>query len=102
MAAHELRDYLEIGNIKNSVNYPDTSLPHSGDYRICVLHRNMPGIVAKLATVVADEKLNIANMINRSKGDYACTIIEINGTLPESSVQKIREVENVIRVRIIE
>ena len=102
MAAHQLRDYLELGNIHNSVNYPEASLPHSGDYRICVLHRNMPGIVAKLTTVVADEKLNIANMVNKSKGDYACTIIEINGALPESSVKKIYEVENIIRVRIIE
>ena len=102
MAAHQLRDYLELGNIHNSVNYPEASLPHSGDYRICVLHRNMPGIVAKLTTVVADEKLNIANMVNKSKGDYACTIIEINGSLPESSVKKIYEVENIIRVRIIE
>ena len=102
MAAHQLRDYLELGNIRNSVNYPEAYLPHSGDYRICVLHKNTPGIVAKLTTVVADEKLNIANMVNKSKGDYACTIIEINGSLPESSVQKICEVDNIIRVRIIE
>lgn len=102
MAAHQLRDYLELGNIHNSVNYPEASLPHSGDYRICVLHRNTPGIVAKLTGVVAEEKLNIANMVNKSKGDYACTIIEINGSLPESSVKKIYEVENIIRVRIIE
>ena len=101
MAAHEIRDYLERGNIKNSVNYPDASLPHSGDYRMCVLHKNTPGIVAKLTTVVADEKLNIANMVNRSKGDYACTIVEINGTLPESSVKKVELLDNVIRVRII-
>ncbi|MBO4869871.1 MAG: phosphoglycerate dehydrogenase [Clostridia bacterium] len=102
MAAHELRDYLENGNIKNSVNFPDASLPHSGDYRLCVLHKNTPGIVAQLATVVADEKLNIANMVNRSRGDNAYTIIEINGSLPQSSVDKVNSLENIIRTRVIE
>lgn len=102
MAAHEIRDYLENGNIKNSVNYPDASLPHSGDYRLCVMHRNEPGIVAQLATVVADEKLNIANMINKSKGNYAYTIIEINGALPQSSVDKVASLANIIRTRVIQ
>ena len=102
MAAHELKDYIENGNIKNSVNFPDASLPQSGDYRLCVLHKNEPGIVAKLATVVADEKLNIANMINKSKGEYAYTIIEINGSLPKTSVEKVASLENIIRTRVIE
>ena len=102
MAAHELRDYIENGNIKNSVNYPDASLPHSGDYRLCVLHKNTPGIVAQLATVVADEKLNIENMVNKSKGDYAYTIIEIKGALPQSSVEKVAKLDNIIRTRVIE
>ena len=102
MAAHELRDYIENGNITNSVNYPDASLPHSGDYRLCVLHKNTPGIVAQLATVVADEKLNIENMVNKSKGDYAYTIIEIKGALPQSSVDKVATLENIIRIRVIE
>ena len=102
MAAHELKDYIENGNITNSVNYPDASLPHSGDYRLCVLHKNTPGIVAQLATVVADEKLNIENMVNKSKGDYAYTIIEIKGALPQSSVDKVATLENIIRIRVIE
>ena len=102
MAAHELKDYIENGNITNSVNYPDASLPHSGDYRLCVLHKNTPGIVAQLATVVADEKLNIENMVNKSKGDYAYTIIEIKGALPQSSVEKVAKLDNIIRTRVIE
>ena len=77
-------------------------LPHSGDYRLCVLHKNIPGIVAQLTTVVADEKLNIANMVNKSKGDNAYTIIEINGALPQSSVEKIASLDNIIRTRVIE
>ncbi|MBO4422142.1 MAG: phosphoglycerate dehydrogenase [Clostridia bacterium] len=102
MAAHELKDYIENGNITNSVNFPDASLPHSGDYRLCVLHRNIPGIVAQLATAVADEKLNIANMVNKSRGDYAYTIIEINGALPQASVDKIQGLDDIIRIRVIE
>ena len=67
-----------------------------------MLHKNEPGIVAKLATVVADEKLNIANMINKSKGEYAYTIIEINGSLPKTSVEKVASLDNIIRTRVIE
>ena len=96
------RNIIENGNIKNSVNFPDASLPHSGDYRLCVLHKNTPGIVAQLATVVADEKLNIETMVNTSKGDYAYTIIEIKGALPQSSVDKVAKLENIIRIRVIE
>lgn len=101
MAAHQLVDFIENGNIKNSVNYPDVVLPHSGDYRLCVFHKNIPGMVAQLAGAVAEEKLNISNMINKSRGEYAYTVLEINGTLPEKSVQRVKDIEGVIRTRVI-
>lgn len=101
MASHELVDFIENGNIKNSVNYPDVVLPHSGDFRLCVFHHNIPGMVAQLAGAVAEEKLNISNMINKSRGQYAYTVLEINGELPEKSVARVRQLEGVVRTRVI-
>lgn len=101
MASHELMDFIENGNIKNSVNYPEAYLPHSGDYRLCVYHKNVPGMVARLAAAVAEENLNIENMVNKSKGDYAYTIIEINGDLPDDSVARVASIDSVIKTRVI-
>lgn len=101
MAANELDEYLENGNIKNSVNFPNASMPHDGDIRICVMHMNNPGILSKVSAVVADLNLNIENMLNRSKGDYAYTIIEVNGDVPDGTVEKLKSIADIIRVRVI-
>ena len=101
MAAHELTEYLENGNIKNSVNYPNTSMPHDGDARICIMHRNKAGMLSNISTAVAAEGINIENMINRSKGDYAYTIVEIIGEIPQSVVDKLGTLEDIIRIRVI-
>ena len=101
MAAKELIEYLENGNIKNSVNFPNTSMPHSGDARICVLHRNKAGVISELTSVLAADGINIENMINRSKGDYAYTIAEITGAIPDSMSDKVSALADVLRVRII-
>lgn len=100
MAAQELREYLECGNIKNSVNFPNAAMPHSGDHRICVLHRNVPTIISQLSTLVGEDGINIENMLNRSKKEYAYTIMEIKGSAPESSVEKMRAVDGVLRVNL--
>ena len=101
MSARQVADFLENGNIKNSVNYPDVVLPESGEYRLCVLHKNIPGIVAQLAGAVANEGLNISNMINKSRGDYAYTVIEISGELPDHAVEAVSLINGVIRTRAI-
>ncbi len=100
MAARELREYLENGNIKNSVNFPNASMPHSGDHRICVLHRNIPNILSQISSAVAQEGVNIENMLNRSKKEFAYTIMEINGDIPMASVERIREIDGVCRVNL--
>ena len=97
MAAKQLVDFLEKGNIVNSVNYPNVSLPHTADNRICVMHKNIPGVIANLTTVLSDNKLNIENMANGSKGDYAYTIIEVNGNLPAEVLGAIGALEGVIK-----
>ena len=102
MAARELDDYLRFGNITNSVNFPAVSMPHSGDARICVLHANIPATIAKITTALSDQAINIENMINKSKGDNAYTLAEINGAVPAATVEKIAAIEGVRRVRVIQ
>lgn len=101
MAAHELIDFLECGNIKNSVNYPDVVLPHNGDYRMCVFHKNIPSMLTQISSAISDEKINIENFINKSKKDYAYTVVEINGELPDSVVDAVKSIDGVIKVNII-
>ena len=100
MAAEELVEFLTNGNIRNSVNYPNASMPHDGDARICIMHKNLPGTLSAISSALADEKLNIENMLNRSRGNYAYTIIEIIGQIPQTVADRLSGIENVIRVNI--
>lgn len=100
MAAHELIEYLENGNITNSVNFPNASLPHNGDVRICLMHKNVPAVIKQISAIVADEGINIENMINCSKKEYAYTILEITGTIPDDITEKLGAVEEMIRINI--
>lgn len=102
MAAHELDDYLRFGNIKNSVNFPNVSMPHSGDVRICLLHSNVPSIISQITAALSEQHINIENMINKSKGDNAYTLLEINGSVSDSTVAKIKSIEGMYRVRVIQ
>ena len=101
MAVRELMEYLEKGNIKNSVNFPNVELPHSGDTRICIMHRNVAGVLSKISTALADASINIENMINRSRGNYAYTIVETIGQVPEEALSKLYTLEEMIRIRVI-
>ena len=101
MAANELVDYLELGNIKNSVNFPAASLPYGGGTRVCVLHKNVPAVISQLTTVLSDAGLNIANMVNASKKDNAYTLMEVEGNVSDDLVSKLSGVESVVRVRVI-
>ena len=101
MAARELKDFIESGNIKNSVNFPEAVIPHTGDVRLCIFHKNVPAMVAQISTILSDGKINIENMVNCSNNDNAYTLIEVNGELPDSMVEKIKALENITRVRVI-
>lgn len=101
MAANELIDYIESGNIRNSVNYPNASMPHDGDARICVMHKNIPNMLSQISSSVSSKGINIENMINRSKKDYAYTILEIGGEIPATIADEVASIEGVIRVRVI-
>lgn len=101
MAARELIDFLENGNIKNSVNMPAVSCPRTGGARICVVHRNIPNIISQLSALVSSKNVNIENMLNKSRKDYAYTIIDIAGDSADDIAQGIRKVDGIIRVRVI-
>ena len=101
MAAMELDDYLRYGNIKNSVNYPNVSMPMSGDKRICVLHANVPNVISQVTTIVGGTGANIENMMNKSKGDNAYTVVDVTGDVSDETVAKLEAVEGVYRIRVI-
>ena len=100
MAAEELIEYLENGNIKNSVNLPNASMNAVGT-KICIIHKNVPTTIASITTAVGNEGLNIENMVNASKKDFAYTMLDVTGDVPPTVEGKINAVDGVIRVRII-
>ena len=98
MAVKEIRDYLETGTIRNSVNFPNLKVPYEGGYRICMIHRNIPNMIASITSAV---KSNIENMGNRSRGDYAYTIIDIADQPTEEILGALRAIDGMISVRTI-
>ena len=101
MADCQLDEYLRWGNIKNSVNFPNASMPFSAHSRICVLHANKPAMISKISSAVSHSGANIENMINASKGDNAYTMIDVTGDICEDLVHTLTESEGIYRVRII-
>jgi D-3-phosphoglycerate dehydrogenase len=101
MAVAQLRDYLENGNVKNSVNFPECILPSSGQTRITIANRNVPKIIGQFTTILAENNINIADMLNRSRDDYAYNIIDVDSAIDESVIAKLRAVEGVVMVRVI-
>lgn len=101
MAAKELIDYIENGNITNSVNYPSCSMPRTTPCRLLVLHKNVANILAKITGTVGSESVNIANLSNQSKGNYAVTMIDADSPVPQKAVEQIGKIDGVIKVRVI-
>ena len=102
MAVKELRDYLENGNIKNSVNYPacDMGVKEAGN-RITILHKNIPNMIGQLTAVLAQENMNISLMTNKSRKEYAYTMIDVEAEVPEAVEKKLETIEGVLKVRVI-
>lgn len=101
MAARQLIDYIENGNITNSVNMPAISMPRSGNHRVCVIHKNIPNMLTAITGIVAENNVNIENMLNKSRGDYAYTMIDINVDDASTVEKRISDVDGVIKVRVI-
>jgi D-3-phosphoglycerate dehydrogenase len=101
MAVNQVRDFLENGNIKNSVNYPDCDMGAVRGTRILIANKNVPNMVGQITTVLAAEKINISDMINKHRNDLAYNIIDIDGAAGETVVAKLKEITGVIMVRVI-
>lgn len=101
MAADELSDYLENGNITHSVNYPDVSAPRTTSCRVCVLHRNVPNMLSALSSRISAEGINIEAMVNKSRGAYAYTLMDIASCPSEETARALAGTNGVIRVRIL-
>lgn len=102
MAVKQLRNYLENGNICNSVNYPDCDMGLRGENtRIVLLHHNVPNMIGQFTKILADDNMNIADMTNKSKGGYAYTMIDIDSEVPDRVAEDLRKVKEVLRVRVI-
>lgn len=100
MAANELIEYIEKGNIINSVNLPNASMNAAGN-KVCVIHKNVPALIASMTSAVGNAGLNIDNMVNASKGDFAYTIMDVAGNVTDEISDTIKDISGVIRVRVI-
>ncbi len=101
MAARELRDYLENGNIKNAVNLPNVSMPRSGVCRLCLIHRNVHSVLAGIMDILAKKNINVENMTNKSRGEYAYTMVDMNTVVGEDVRAELYTMKSMIRVRIV-
>ena len=102
IAADTLREFLESGNIRNSVNFPESVLARTPNAtRLAIANENVPNMVGQISTALAAHNLNIADLLNKSRGDLAYTLIDIDGVVPESAVQQIQNIEGVLAVRSI-
>ena len=101
MIAKQVKDYLEHGNIVNSVNFPDSKMPRAGEERLAITHRNIPNMVRQITKEIAEEGANIVDMLNKSRGDYAYTLIDIENEIPNTVIENIKQVEGILKVRAL-
>lgn len=101
MAVAEIRDFLENGNITHSVNLPDVAVPRTGRTRITIIHKNVPNVISKITTTVANENINIDNMVNKSRGEYAYTMLDTDADVSEEAIAAITQLEETVKVRVI-
>lgn len=101
MAAFELIDYLENGNIKNSVNMPNSQMDRNAAYRVCVIHKNIPNMLNQITAPFTAANMNIVDLSNRSKGDYAYTMVDVDDEVTSETIEQIKAIDGVIRIRVI-
>ena len=101
MAVRQLEDYLVNGNICNSVNMPNLSQEWSGIARLCLIHKNIPAMLTKITTVLSDDGINVENLTNKSRKDYAYTIVDVNTRITDAVAEELRQIEGIVRVRVL-
>lgn len=101
MVADQLRDYLENGNIRNSVNLPEVVVPRIDATRLCIVNENVPNMVGQVSGALADANLNILDLVNKSRGDVAYTLVDLNSPVPDDTLERIRAITGVLSARVI-
>ena len=101
MVADQLRDYLEHGNVQNAVNFPNVVMPRESNFRIAVANSNVPNMFGQISTALALAGLNINNMMNKSKGDVAYTLVDVDSAVPKQVIDAIGKIEGVLAVRYL-
>lgn len=101
MAARQLMDYIENGNITNSVNFPACSMPRNGRTRLTIIHRNIKDMINKITARISEKNINIDHFINKSKGEYAYTMVDLDDEIPSGIVGELEQIDGVIRIRLI-
>ena len=102
MVAEQVREFLENGNIRNSVNYPEAVLPRvPNTTRLAIANSNVPNMVGQISTCLAAQRLNIADLLNKSRGEYAYTLIDIDGRLGTALLDSIRAIDGVLSARMV-
>jgi D-3-phosphoglycerate dehydrogenase len=101
MAAEQLRDFLETGNVRNSVNFPEAQLPMNGSHRLCIANANVPNMVGQITTLLAKHNLNIADLLNKSRGDLAYTLVDVDSPVPPGLVTELAAISGVLSTRAI-
>ncbi|HJO34678.1 MAG: phosphoglycerate dehydrogenase [Pseudomonadota bacterium] len=101
MVARQVRDYLENGNITNSVNFPETVLPRTAGHRVSIINANIPNMLGQISSALADSGLNILDMLNKSRGEIAYTLVDVDQALTEATCERLRGIDGVLRVRTL-
>ena len=99
MVANQIKDYLENGNILNSVNFPEAKMPRAGKERLAITHKNIPNMVGQISTAVADADANIVDMLNKSRDDVAYTLIDLESEISDTVIDNLKQIEGILTVR---
>ena len=100
MAAEQVADFLKNGNIINSVNFPRIKLSRSTEHRLIIINKNEPGMIGKIAEIIADGRLNISDMVNKSRADIAINLIDLDSKPPKELIKSLYKIEHVLSVRV--
>jgi D-3-phosphoglycerate dehydrogenase len=101
MVVDQVRDYLEHGNVRNAVNFPDVAMQREAPYRVAIANANVPNMLGQISTAMARAGLNIHNMLNKSKGEMAYTLVDVDSRVPADTIETIRRIEGVLAVRYL-
>ena len=99
MVADEVRDFLENGNVRNSVNFPELHMPRNGNFRVAVVNENVPNMLGQISTCLADSGLNILDMLNKSRDDLAYTLVDVQAEIKAGCLEQMRGIHGVLNVR---